>query len=63
MRLPMWAATAPVVHERIAEYVLADALDYQPLGLGRRTSSGVRTLVVDISQNFKHRRARAAHSD
>jgi hypothetical protein len=27
------AAATPVVHERIAEYVLADALDHQPLDL------------------------------
>ena len=28
------AATAPVIHQGIAEDVLADALDHQPLGLG-----------------------------
>ena len=37
------AATAPIIHQRSAEDVLADALDDEPLGLGRlRQTGGLR---------------------
>src|ERR1039458_4023576 len=34
------AAAAPIIHQGIAEYVLADPLDYHPFGLGRSGEIG-----------------------
>jgi hypothetical protein len=48
------ATAAPVVHQGIAENVLADALDDQPLGLGRLRQGG------DLGAKARKRRVRQA---
>jgi len=35
-----WAPAAPVIHQGVAKYILADALDDQTLGLGRSGQVG-----------------------